>query len=161
MSSSLRPWACLQESINYLFQWVTTGIFYANIISINDSVFLVNDNVFNPLRAFVSFINLDLGIETFFYDGMVGYARMFLQLFFPLYLIVIVDFPLEYCDGHIVDLFLYSHIISVILNRYPQNCINSLVLLFYNYRIPNGHWQLAWSIGASVPLFGLKFTNCS
>ena len=41
-------------------------IFYANIISIDDSVFLVNDNVFKPLRVFISFTNLDLGIETCF-----------------------------------------------------------------------------------------------
>ena len=57
-------------------------IFYANIISINDSVFLVNDNVFKPLRVFISFINLDLGIETCFYNGMDSYAKMWLQLFF-------------------------------------------------------------------------------
>ena len=64
-------------------------IFYANIISINDSVFLVNDNVFKPLRLFIYFTNLDLGIETCFYNGMDGYAKMFLQLFFPFYLVVI------------------------------------------------------------------------
>ena len=64
-------------------------IFYANIISINDSVFLANGNVFKPLQVFISFNNLDLGIETCFYDGMDGYAKMFLQLFFPLYLIFI------------------------------------------------------------------------
>ena len=50
-------------------------IFYANIISINDSVFLVNDNVFKPLKVFVSFTNLDLGIETCFYNGMDSYAN--------------------------------------------------------------------------------------
>ena len=64
-------------------------IFYANIISINDSVFLVNDNVFKPLKVFISFVNLDLGIETCFYNGMDSYAKMWLQLFFPFYLIVI------------------------------------------------------------------------
>ena len=41
-------------------------IFYANVVSINNSVFLVNDNVFKPLRVFISFVNLDLGIETMF-----------------------------------------------------------------------------------------------
>ena len=64
-------------------------IFYANIVSINDSVFLVNDNVFKPLRVFISFVNLDLGIETCFYNGMDSYAKMWLQLFFPIYLIII------------------------------------------------------------------------
>jgi len=38
-------------------------IFYANIISINGSVFLVNDNVYKPLKVFISFINLDLVLK--------------------------------------------------------------------------------------------------
>ena len=41
--------------------------------------FLVNDNVFKPLRVFVSFTNLDLSIETCFYNGMDSYAKMWLQ----------------------------------------------------------------------------------
>ena len=64
-------------------------IFYANIISINGSVFLVNDNIYKPLKVFISFINLDLGIETCFYNGMDSYAKMWLQLFFPFYLIML------------------------------------------------------------------------
>ena len=64
-------------------------IFYANIVSITDSVFLVNDNVFKPLRVFISFTNLDLGIETYFYNGMDSYVKIWLQLFFPSYLIII------------------------------------------------------------------------
>ena len=56
-------------------------IFYANIISINDAVFLLNDNVFKPLRVLVSFANLDLGIETCFYNGMDSYVKTWLQLF--------------------------------------------------------------------------------
>ena len=68
---------------------VTNGTFYANIVNINDSVFLVNDNVFKPLRVFISFTNLDLDIETCFYNGMDSYAKMWLQLFFPSYLMII------------------------------------------------------------------------
>ena len=54
---------------------VTSGtingiIYYANIISINDSVFLTNNNVFQSLGVFISFTNLDLGIETCFYNGI-------------------------------------------------------------------------------------------
>ena len=41
-------------------------IFYANIISISDSIFLANDNVLKALRVLISFTNLDLGIETCF-----------------------------------------------------------------------------------------------
>ena len=34
-------------------------------------------------------LNLDLGIETCFYDGMDGYVKMWLQLAFPSYLMLI------------------------------------------------------------------------
>ena len=67
-----------------------------------------------PLRVFISFTNLDLGIETCFYNGIDSYAKMWLQLFFPSYLILIAvsiiivsRYPLEYYDWHILDLFLY------------------------------------------------------
>ena len=79
----------------YLFNLTITNgtingiIFYANVVSINDSIFLVNDNVLKPLQVFISFVNLDLGIETCFYNGMDSYAKMWLQLFFPFYLIII------------------------------------------------------------------------
>ena len=80
--------------IYFLNLTVTIGtingiMFYANVVSINNSVFLVNDNVFKFLRVFISFVNLDLGIETCFYNGMDGYIKTCLQLFFPLYLIII------------------------------------------------------------------------
>ena len=64
-------------------------ILYANIVSINDSIFLVNNNVFKPLKVFISFANLDLGIETCFHNGMDSYTKIWLQLFFPSYLIII------------------------------------------------------------------------
>ena len=50
-------------------------IFYANIVSINDSVFLVNNNVLKPLKVFISFVNLDLGIDICFYNGMDTYDK--------------------------------------------------------------------------------------
>ena len=58
-------------------------IFYANIVSISDPVFLVNDNVFKPLRVFISLVNLDLGIKTCFYNGIDSYAKKWLHLFSP------------------------------------------------------------------------------
>ena len=81
----------------YLLNFTVTNgaingiIFYANIVSINNSIFLVNDNVFKLLRVFISFANLDLGIELCYYNGMDSYAKMWLQLFFPIYLIVIAS----------------------------------------------------------------------
>ena len=140
-------------------------IFYANIVSINDSVFLVNDNVFKPLRVFISFTNLDLGIETCFYNGMDSYVKMWLQLFFPSYLIIIA-----------VSIIIASRYSSRILRLTYNRSLPVLATLFllsytgvlrvvltvlFSYstinHYPSGEKQVVWSIDASVPLFGLKF----
>ena len=60
-------------------------IFYANIVKINETVFFPNGPV--PfLSQFVAWLNLDLGIETCFFDGMNSYWKTWLQFVFPLYI---------------------------------------------------------------------------
>ena len=141
-------------------------IFYANIISINDSVFLVNSNVFKPLRVFISFVNLDLGIETCFYNGMDGYAKMFLQLFFPFYLIVIaISIIIVSRYSSRILRWTYTRSLPVLATLFLLSYTSvlravSMVLFSYSTitQLPSGHQQLVWSIDASVPLFGFKFT---
>ena len=140
-------------------------ILYANIISIIDSVFLVNDNVFKPLRVFISFVNLDLGIETCFYSGMDSYAKMWLQLFFPFYLIIIAALIITSSrySSRILRLT-YTRSLPVLATLFLLSYTGvlrtvSTVLFSYStiVHLPGGHKQTMWSIDASVPLFGLKF----
>ena len=141
-------------------------ILYANIVSINDSVFLVNDNVFKPLRVFISFTNLDLGIETCFYNGMDSYAKMWLQLFFPLYLIIIalsIIIASRY-SSRILRLT-YTRSLPVLATLFLLSytgVLRTVLTVLFSYstitHLPSGHKQIVWSIDASVPLFGLKFT---
>ena len=141
-------------------------IFYANIVSINDSVFLVNDNVFKPLKVFISFINLDLGIETCFYDGMDSYAKMWLQLFFPVYLIVIaVAIIITSRYSSKVLRLTYSRSLPVLATLFLLSytgILRVVLTVLFSYstitHLPSGHQQIVWSIDASVPLFGIKFT---
>lgn len=64
-------------------------IFYANIIKINETIFFPpGDRSF--FRTFISWVNLDLGIETCFYDGMDSLGKTWLQFVFPFYLWAIV-----------------------------------------------------------------------
>ena len=141
-------------------------IFYANIVSINDSIFLVNDNVFKPLRVFISFTNLDLGIETCFYNGMDSYAKMWLQLFFPLYLIIIalsIIIASRY-SSRILRLT-YTRSLPVLATLFLLSytgVLRTVLTVLFSYstitHLPSGHKQIVWSIDASVPLFGLRFT---
>ena len=156
----------------YLLNFTVTNgningiIFYANIISINDSVFLVNDNVFKPLGVFISFANLDLGIETCFYNGMNGYAKIFLQLFFPFYLVVMaISIIVASRYSSRILRWTYTRSLPVLATLFLLSYISVLrvvltVLFSYSTitQLPSGHKQLAWSVDASVPLFGIKFT---
>ena len=69
---------------------VTTGtisgvIFYANVVKINNAMFFPPE-VEAPLSVFIAWVNLDLGIETCFFDHMDGYAKTWLQFAFPAYI---------------------------------------------------------------------------
>ena len=141
-------------------------VLYSNIVSINDSVFLINDNVLKPLQVFISFTNLDLGIETCFYDGMDGYTKMWLQLFFPIYLIIIaVSIIIASHYSYRILRLTYTRSLPVLATLFmlSYNGVLRIVLtVLFSYStityLPSGHQQIVWSIDASVPLFGLKFT---
>ena len=141
-------------------------IFYANVVSINDSVFLINDNMFKPLRVFISFTNFDLGIETCFFNGMDSYYKTCLQLFFPLYLIIIaasIVIASRY-SSRILRLT-YTRSLPVLATLFLLSytgVLRTVLTVLFSYstitHLPSGHQQIVWSIDASVPLFGLKFT---
>ena len=62
-------------------------IFYANIVAANRSIFFPaqHDNFLSFLSVFISWLNLDLGIETCFIKGLDGYWKTWLQFAFPFY----------------------------------------------------------------------------
>ena len=141
-------------------------ILYANIISINDSIFLINNKVFAPLKVFISFTNLDLGIETCFYDGMDSYAKMWLQLFFPFYLIIIAVIIII-ASRYSPRIFRLTSsrslpVLATLFLLSYTGVLRTVLTVLFSYstitHLPSGHQQIVWSIAASVSLFGLKFT---
>ena len=66
-------------------------IFYANIVAANSSILfpVQRNNLLSFLSVFISWLNLDLGIETCFIKGLDGYWKTWLQFVFPFYLWVI------------------------------------------------------------------------
>ena len=141
-------------------------LFYANLVSINDSVFLVNDNVFKPLRVFIAFANLDLGIETCFYNGMDSYAKMWLQLVFPSYLIIIaISIIIASRYSNKILRLTYTRSLPVLATLFLLSytgVLRTVLTVLFSYstitHLPSGRQELVWSIDASVPLFGIKFT---
>ena len=64
-------------------------IFYANIMSANSAVFFPSSEPSFP-TVFVAWLNLDLGIDVCFFDGLDTYIKTWIQLAFPVYIISLV-----------------------------------------------------------------------
>ena len=140
-------------------------IFYANIVSINGPVFFPSYEPTKYVYVLTSFLNLDLGIEVCFYNGMDDYAKMWLQLIFPFYLIFIATLliitsrystRIQRLTAHralpvLATLFLLSY--TKILRTV------SSVLFSYSTitSLPSKNTTLVWSVDTEVQLFGLKF----
>lgn len=97
-------------------------IFYANIVQANNAIF-IPAGATNVLTVFISWLNLDLGIETCFFDGMTQYVKTWLQFVFPLYIWFIA----------IVIIFVshYSSLAARILGNRSVPVLSTLFLLSY------------------------------
>ena len=143
-------------------------ILYVNIISINIPV-IFTDLELNHLTAtytFISLANLDLGIQTCFYNGMDDYAKMWLQLAFPFYLIfiatlIIITSRYSTTIQRLTARRALPVLATLFLLSYTKILrIVSSVLFFYSTitHLPSKHTTLVWSVDANVPLFGVRFT---
>ena len=142
---------------------INTLIFYVNIISINYSLFCFDSN--SPDCTVLSLLNLDLGIETCFYDGMDGYTKMWLQLVFPSYLMIIAftliigsrySSKLQRLTANrvlkvLATLFLLSYTKMLLTVCQVLFTLSSVV------HLPSEHTTLFWTVDTGVELFGAKF----
>ena len=141
-------------------------ILYVNIISINTPLFFTELNHFSPMYTFISLANLDLGIQTCFYDGMDDYAKMWLQLAFPFYLIfiaklIIITSRYSTTIQRLTARRALPVLATLFLLSYTKILrIVSSVLFFYSTiaHLPSKHTTLVWSVDTNVPLFGVRFT---
>ena len=97
-------------------------IFYANIIAANHHIFFPHISN-HPANIFIAWLNLDLGIQTCFYNGMNVYAKTWLEFVFPVYIWVIV--------GLLVYISHHSIIVTKLLGSSPVPVLATLFLLSY------------------------------
>ena len=81
--------ALLALNMTVAFGLINGFIFYANIMSTNNAVFFPSSEPSFP-TVFVAWLNLDLGIDVCFFDGLDTYIKTWLQLAFPVYMISLV-----------------------------------------------------------------------
>ena len=134
-------------------------IVYANILTANHSLFLpfVTPNF---LTVFISWLNLDLGIETYFYNGMDSYSKFLLQLAFPAYVFVLIGTIIVLCE-------VSKKFATLLGNRNPIAALCTLILLSYSKLIrtiitalqfthldyPDGPRKIVWLYDANIPYF--------
>ena len=130
-------------------------IFYANIVGANQSAFFPPDSIYF-LRMFISWLNLDLGIETCFYDGMDAYVKTWLQFVFPIYIWGVI--------GLIMFISAHSPRVSRMLGSNPVAVLATLFLLSYakilraiilalsitTLEYPQDKMQLVWLSDANI-----------
>ena len=106
---------------------VSTGtinglIFYANVVQTSTNVFSPESPV-PVLSQFISWINLDLGIETCFYNGMTAYGKVGLQFVFPVYIWLVMAIIIVLCR--------YSVRLSKKIGRNVIQVLATLILFSY------------------------------
>ena len=135
-------------------------ILYANIIQINRKIFLPPEDI-NVLTVFIAWINLDLGIETCFYDGLNAYVYTWLQFLFPFYLWVLLGLIILICRfslkatkivgaGNPVPVFA-----TLLLMSYSKILRTIIIGLSYS-RLqfpPDGSLVSVWQFDGNIPYF--------
>jgi len=130
-------------------------IFYANIVTVNHAIFLP-PNQTNILTVFIAWLNLDVGIETCFFDGMDAYIKTWLQFIFPLYIWSLVALVIiaSYYSSRIGRLF-GSNPVAVLATLFLlsyakllRTIIASLFFTFVNY--PNDVQVAVWLYDGNV-----------
>ena len=143
--------------------YISTIIFYANIININSPVLFPKHH--SLVYVLISLLNINLGIEACFYKGMDGYDKSWLQLVFPMYLFVLVIV--------IVIASRYSTriqrltacrvlpVLATLLILCYTNILQavSMALFFYSRvtYLPSMEHRMVWSVATDVELFAFKF----
>ena len=105
-------------------------VIYVNVVAVNSALFFQPQITSVPTRpsanvlsVFIAWLNLDLGIETCFYNGMDAYVKSWLQFLFPLYVWALV--------GMIIVGSYYSGRVARVFGRNPIAVLATLFLLSY------------------------------
>ena len=129
----------------------TNGIiFYANVINANKSTFYPFSKQ-NFITVLVSWLNLELGFDTCFFEGMDMYWKTLLQLAFPVYVILLVIAVILVSERS-------TKFARLIGRKNPVATLATLVLLSYTRLIqtiiagfsfsileyPNHSYELVW-----------------
>ena len=129
-------------AITFLLQFtVSVGtlnglLFYANIIQANHQAYFPRAKI-NFCTIFISWLNLNFGIETCFYDGLDIHAYSWFQFLFPFYLWFLVGCIILACH--------YSQSIATRFGQNPVAVLATLLLMSYSKILSAVIVPLSWT----------------
>ena len=139
-------------------------IFYANIIGANKSTFFPSTlSNMKFLSTFISWLNLEIGIDTCFFKGMDTYWKMWLKLTFPTYIIVLLisvimisnrSVKFSQIIGRKNPVATLATLILLSYTTYLKTIIETLSYTTLNY--PDGSRQTVWLPDATIPYLSGK-----
>ena len=118
-------------------------LFYANIINIDDYIFLSPVHVNVTFQVIVKWISLNLGFNLCLYDGMDSYAKTWISFFFPNYLLIITAVIIFLCNRSekLARLFgenIVKVLATLLIVSYTKLCQSIITALsFIQIRIPS------------------------
>ena len=129
-------------------------LFYANMVKLNEAFFFPNGSI-PVVSHFISWLNLDLGIEVCLFDGLDGYLRAWLQFAFPAYLYLLMCIIIVGCH--------YSTKLCRLCGSHAVPALATLFLMSYSKllltitdalsmsQLPcNGSILTVWSVDGNV-----------
>ena len=133
-------------------------IFYANIVAANRSIFFPtqHNNFVSFLSVFISWLNLDLGIETCFIKGLDGYWKTWLQFVFPFYVWAIAGAIILVSHYSIRATKIFGEksvsVLSTLLILSYAKLLRSIIIIFSFTTIehPDNHTDRVWSYDGNI-----------
>ena len=131
-------------------------IFYANIIRANNAIFFPYETSNSFLSMFIAWLNLDLGIESCFYDNLDASSVTWLQFLFPLYIwfIVIAIIVASHYSTRVSKLC-GSNAVQVLATLFLLSyakLLRIIITIFSSTELvyPNGHKRWVWLYDGNV-----------
>ena len=147
--------AILALNITVAVGLINSFIFYANIVGANSDVFFPSTKVHFPI--FIEWLNLEIGIDVCFFDGLDTYFKTWLQLVFPTYIISLVIIIIVVSDysprfaGLIGKRDPIATLATLILLSYAKLLSVSIVILLpANLDYPDGSQMTVWLLDGTM-----------
>ena len=139
---------------------INSIIFYANVIRAQRTTFFTPEISDSFLSKFIAWLNLDLGIETCFFNGLDGYGKTWLQFLFPFYIWTLTAMII--ISSH------YSTLASRLAGNNAVQILATLLLLSYTkilqiainvfsstiIRYPDGFAKPVWLYDGNIEFLG-------